>query len=315
MNYFGEIISLTVAVSWTATAMIGEVAGRKLGPLVLNVVRMIFSLVFLALTLWFTTGHPLPQYADGQTWLWLSLSGFMGYVFGDYCLFNAYMVIGSRFGQLFMTLASPFAALSAWVLMGESMTWLSVLGMLVCMLGIGISIMAHDEEGNQDGHRHIRIKLPMRGILLGIGAGAGQGIGLVLSKVGMTHYQDVIPAAAHDVHTMIPFASTMMRSVMGLIGFTVTLAMAGQMKGLRQAMHNASGLHAAMWATILGPFIGVSLSLMAVQYTNTGVAQTLMALTPVLIIWPSRIFFHTRITWREVLGAVIAVLGVTLFFI
>jgi drug/metabolite transporter (DMT)-like permease len=54
---------------------------------------------------------------------------------------------------------------------------------------------------------------------------------------------------------------------------------------------------------------------MAVQYTDAGIASTLMALTPIIILLPSRWFFHQPITWRTVIGAVISVIGVSLFFL
>ena len=112
MQYFGEILSVGVAISWTATALFAEVGSKRLGSLQLNVIRMSLSLLFLGITLWWFTGSPLPIYADGRTWFWLSLSGFVGYVLGDYCLFNAYVLIGSRFGRLFMILAPIAAAFS-----------------------------------------------------------------------------------------------------------------------------------------------------------------------------------------------------------
>ena len=105
MLYLGEVISLGVAVSWTITALFAEVASKRLGALQLNVIRMFLSLLMLGSTLWWFTESFLPLYADASTWFWLSLSGFVGYLLGDYCLFNAYIFIGSRFGQLFMTLA------------------------------------------------------------------------------------------------------------------------------------------------------------------------------------------------------------------
>ena len=76
MTYLGEIISILVAVSWTASAIFSELASKKIGSLTLNVVRMSMSLFFLALILWLTVGKPYPVYADANTWLWLSLSGF-----------------------------------------------------------------------------------------------------------------------------------------------------------------------------------------------------------------------------------------------
>ena len=119
--FIGEIISLFVALSWTVTALFSEVASKRMGSLPLNVVRMVMSLTFLALTLWLFMGVPWPRYADGQTWLWLLLSSVVGYVIGDYCLFQGYIAIGSRFGQLFMTLSAPTAAITGWLLIGEQM--------------------------------------------------------------------------------------------------------------------------------------------------------------------------------------------------
>lgn len=306
----GELLSLLVALMWTFTALFAEVASKRLGALTLNVWRMILSLLFLGLTLWVFCGSPLPQYVPLKAWAWLLGSGFMGFVFGDYCLFNSYLIIGSRFGQLFMTLASPFAAITAWLLLGEHMTSLALLGMLITLLGIGMSILGKDDGG------HRRVKLPLRGVLLGIGAGLGQGVGLVFSKLGLQAYEAALPpAGAEDVLMMMPFAGTMIRALMGLIGFGTALLFTHQLDTMPRLWHDHRGALAALCTIILGPFLGVSLSLLAVNLTHAGVAQTLMALTPVLILWPSHLMFGTRITWKEALGAVIAVIGASLFFL
>ena len=309
MHYLGEAISLAVAVSWTVTALFAEVGSKRLGSLQMNVIRMILSLVMLGVTLWWFTGSPYPLYADGKTWLWLSMSGFVGYLLGDYCLFNSYIWIGSRFGQLFMTLAPPTAALFGWMLLGETLAWNALLGMLVTLTGIGISVLNKGES------QKLSLKLPLKGVLYGIGAGVGQGIGLVLSKVGMNFYEGAIPACEELVTDLVPFASTFIRAVTGAIGFLCVMGFQRQFHTLATSMRDRKGMNAALWATITGPFIGVSLSLMAVQYTEAGIASTLMALTPVLIIWPAHLFFGQQVTFKEVIGACISVIGVSLFFI
>ena len=309
MHYLGEAISLAVAVSWTVTALFAEVGSKRLGSLQMNVIRMILSLVMLGATLWWFTGSPYPLYADGKTWLWLSMSGFVGYLLGDYCLFNSYIWIGSRFGQLFMTLAPPTAALFGWMLLVETLAWNALLGMLVTLTGIGISVLNKGES------QKLSLKLPLKGVLYGIGAGVGQGIGLVLSKVGMNFYEGAIPAGEELVTDLVPFASTFIRAVTGAIGFLCVMGFQRQFHTLATSMRDRKGMNAALWATITGPFIGVSLSLMAVQYTEAGIASTLMALTPVLIIWPAHLFFGQQVTFKEVIGACISVIGVSLFFI
>jgi drug/metabolite transporter (DMT)-like permease len=275
-----------------------------------NVIRLTLASVFLGIILWITLGRPYPVYADSATWFWLGLSALVGYIFGDYCLFNSYIVIGARFGQLFMTLAPPSAAIAGWLMLGETMTWKSWLAMFVTLCGIALSILS------RGGQHNVKLSLPLKGVLLGIGAGVGQGVGLVLSKIGMQHYAAALPAdvpAAMD--TMMPFASTMIRALVGGAGFLLIMTLSGQLKSLKAAAHNRTGLTYAALTTLFGPTLGVSLSLMAVRYANAGIASTLMALTPVLIIAPYAIMHKQKIRMKEIIGVIVSMIGVAMFFL
>ena len=310
MEHLGEILSLIVAVSWTATAIFGDEASHRLGSMTVNVIRLTLASVFLGIILWITLGRPYPVYADSATWFWLGLSALVGYIFGDYCLFNSYIVIGARFGQLFMTLAPPSAAIAGWLMLGETMTWKSWLAMFVTLCGIALSILS------RGGQHNVKLSLPLKGVLLGIGAGVGQGVGLVLSKIGMQHYAAALPAdvpAAMD--TMMPFASTMIRALVGGAGFLLIMTLSGQLKSLKASAHNRTGLTYAALTTLFGPTLGVSLSLMAVRYANAGIASTLMALTPVLIIAPYAIMHKQKIRMKEIIGVIVSMIGVAMFFL
>ena len=310
MAHLGEIISLIVALSWTVTALCADKASHRLGSMTANVIRLVLATLFLALLLWATVGRPYPRYADGNAWLWLSLSALVGYVFGDWCLFNCYLSIGARFGQLFMTLAPPMAAIAGWAILGETLTWKAWVAMGVTLSGIAISILSRGE-----GH-HLSFSLPLKGILLGLGAGLGQGVGLVLSKVGMQYYQEAIPADAPALMgAMLPFASTMIRAVIGGAGFLVLMSLQKDLRRLRTAVKDRTGMRYALLMTLFGPVLGVSLSLMAVQYTDAGIASTLMALTPVLILLPYALLYKQRIKPKEILGVTVSMVGVALFFL
>lgn len=326
-GYLGQTIALAVAVSWTVCALLSETVSRRLGAHVVNVLRMVLSLLFIGALLWVCTGSPLPPRADATTWGWLLASGAVGYVFGDYCLFNAYLLIGSRFGQLFMTLAPAVSALAGWLLLGERLSAQALLGMAVTTTGIAVSILGRGApEGEDEGRRRrkVRLNLPTRGVLLGIGAGVGQGLGLTLSAVGLHHYYAAdwasgaaatAPAAAEQLRWLLPFAATQMRAVAGLPGFLLILLLAGKGGALRRACTDGRGWLLMAATVVFGPFVGVSLSLMATQYTSTGVAMTIMSLSPVLILWPAHVLFGQRVTRREVVGALISVAGVALFFV
>ena len=313
----GEIISFIVAISWTLTALSFEYASKKIGALSLNIIRLLMAMVMLGITLFLTTGAPFPVNAGGKAWLWLSLSGLVGYVFGDFCLLNAYVIIGSRFGQLFMTLAPPTAAIAGFIMLGQKLSLTAIAGMAICLAGIALSVIGRSDSGDKDGHHHrkLNISRPMKGVLFGIGAGIGQGVGLVLSKIGMNHYMESVQPVTDLENLIIPFASTQVRAISGLAGFLIIMMIQKKGKNLISSFKDGKSMAAAASGTFFGPFLGVSLSLLAVNYTNAGIASTIMALTPILIILPSKLIYKEKVTVKQVSGAIISVAGASLFFI
>lgn len=304
MNYIGELISLGVAFSWTATALLSEMGSKRMGNLSLNILRMAMALFFSIILFRLTTGYALPLGTTTEAIGWMLLSGLVGYVIGDYCLFQCYIIIGSRYGQLFMTLAPLSAALTAWVALGQQMTAQSILAMLITLVGIAISVL-----GRGDHHR-VSLRLPLNGVLFAVGAALCQGIGLVLSKIGMDHFlTDGTP------EWLVPFSANFYRCIAGLIGFLFLMLLGGGFTPLQKAVHDRKGMTMALATTIFGPFVGVGFSLMAIQYTGAGIASTLMALTPIIIILPSYWLFRQPVTWKTVAGAVVSVVGVSLFFL
>lgn len=319
MNYIGELISLGVACSWTLAALFSEIGSRHLGVTVMNMWRMLLALLFSMLLMWAFMGAPYPVYAGSEAWLWLLASGVVGYFFGDWCLFNSYLTIGSRFGQLFMTLAPAFTAVFAFAMLGQTLSWHSLLAMGVTMSGIAVAVT--DKAGTRSGE-----PLPLKGVLFGLGAALGQGLGLVLSKIGLDCYiADVPTDVLPSVQGFLPFGSNLIRCVAGLVCFSAFYYMSGVRDArrgrqadkvtLRASLQDRRGLWAMLGAVMTGPFIGVGFSLMAVEYTAAGIASTLMATTPILILLPSRWLFGQPITPRAVLGAIISVVGVSLFFL
>ena len=278
MQYVGELISIGVAFSWTATALLSEYGSKRLGNLTLNLMRMVITLVFSGILFWVMTGSPLPAQASNEAYLWMMLSGLVGYVIGDFCLFQCYIIIGSKFGQLFMTLAPITAAIMAWFTLGQQIRPTAMLAMLVTLAGIAISVL-----GRGDDHK-LSLKLPLAGVLFAIGAAVCQGVGLVLSKIGMDHYEASLTTDLAG--WMLPFHANFFRCIAGTIGFTVLMALREGFAPLGKGVRDRKGVVTALLTTIFGPFVGVGASLLAVQYTAAGIASTLMALTPIIIILP-----------------------------
>lgn len=308
MQYVGELISIGVAFSWTTTALLSEFGSKRMGNLTLNLTRMVITLVFSCILFWAVGGNPLPAGASTEAYLWMMLSGLVGYVIGDFCLFQCYIIIGSKFGQLFMTLAPITAAIMAWFTQGQEIRPTAILAMIVTLAGIAITVL-----GRGDNHHKLTLKLPLSGVLFAIAAAVCQGVGLVLSKIGMDHYEATLttPLAGW----MLPFHANFFRCVAGTIGFVLLMALREGFAPLQRGVHDRKGMVAAVATTIFGPFVGVGASLLAVQYTAAGIASTLMALTPIIIILPAWWIFKQPITAKSILGAIISVIGVSLFFL
>ncbi len=307
MQYIGELISIGVAFSWTATALLSEFGSKRMGNLTLNVTRMAITLIFSVIMFWIITGSPLPAGASTEAYLWMMLSGLVGYVIGDFCLFQCYIIIGSKFGQLFMTLAPIAAAITAWFTLGQQIRPQAMLAMAVTLAGIAISVLGRGD------HHNLSLKLPLAGVLFATGAAVCQGVGLVLSKIGMNHYEASL--STNIEAWMLPFHANFFRCVAGIIGFSLLMAFTEGFAPLRKGLHDRKGMAAAVLTTIFGPFVGVGCSLLAVQYTAAGIASTLMALTPIIIILPAYWMFKQPITAKSLIGAFISVIGVSLFFL
>jgi len=301
--FLGELISVGVAVSWTLTAICMEYASKRMGSVATNSLRLTLAVLLTGLVLLVGTGHFFPADAPSATWLWMGLSGFVGYVFGDFCLFYSYVVIGARFGQLFMTLAPVAASFAGFAILSETIHPIAILAIVVTLGGIALSILSRKEGST-------KIKLPVKGVLLGIGAGIGQGVGIVLSKYGMDFYYKECGDSM-----MIPFAAGQIRMIIGSIAFTAVLLLSGKTYEAKPAFKDRKVSLSILGGTVFGPLIGVSFSLLAVRYTASGIASTLMALTPILILPYAAWRQKQKITAWEVTGAVISVTGASLFFL
>lgn len=301
-HYYGEIAGVGTAICWTATSLFFEAAGKKIGSLSVNLIRLFMAFLLLGTATWINRGLFLPMDASAHNWIWLSLSGLVGFTIGDLLLFQAFVVVGARISMLVMALSPPVAAIGGWMILGETMEYSAIVGMIITLTGIMMVVLnrpARDANG-QKGKLKDWFTNPL-GLLLAFGGATGQAIGLVLSKKGMADY-DVM-------------ASTQIRIMAGTVGFVVVFFLMQRWHKVFAALKNGKGMLFTSGGAFFGPFMGVTLSLVAVRFTSAGIAQTLMSLTPVIIILPSVFIFKEKVTPREIIGAFVAVGGVAFFFI
>ncbi len=293
----GEFAALLTALFWTVSALAFESATLRLGSVAVNILKLAAGFVFLTILIYLRRGLILPTDAGIENWLWLTLSGLVGFVFGDLFLFKSYALIGSRFSMLLMTLVPPMAALFGWIIIGEHLTALNFLGMTLTFAGIAMAILTRGGDNNG----RLVMKLAPVGILYALGGAAGQALGLVLSKLGLKDYD--------------PFSATQIRIIAGMAGFAVLVTIMKRWRHITAAVKDRPGMKSLTIGAFFGPFLGVSFSLISVKFTKAGIASTIMALTPVFILIPAILFYKQKVTFPEFAGAVISVCGVALFFI
>ena len=106
------------------------------------------------------------------------------------------------------------------------------------------------------------------------------------------------------------FAGTQIRVAAGIAGFVAVVFATRSWGGVAAAMKDRKALASLTIGSFFGPFLGVSLSLLAVTSGNAGIASAIMSIVPVLIIAPSALLLKERVAPREILGSVVAVAGV-----
>lgn len=295
-SHLGEAAALATALCWTLTAICFESAGRKVGSLSVNFYRLLIAFVFLGSFTLVTRGMFLPTDATAANWLWLLISGLIGFVIGDLFLFQAFVEIGSRISLLIMSAVPPITAITGFFIMGERITPLAATGMLITILGIALVILSRNSDDKK-----IKLSHSVKGVVYAFIGALGQAFGLVFSKFGMGEYN--------------PFAATQIRVIAAIIGFAAVITFSKNWGKARAALKDYSAMKFISLGAFFGPFLGVSFSLMAVQYTATGIVSTITSISPILIIPASIIMFKEKVLPKEILGAFISIAGVTLLFI
>ncbi len=273
-------------------------SSQQVGSQITNRVRVLLALLALLLINAVLYGQPVPLHAGTSRWIWLSVSGIIGLSLGDAFLFQAYREIGARLGLLLLSLAPIFGAVIAWVFFGQALSLLQMAGIVVTLGGIFWVVLVRPEEGNEQ----VR-KVTGRGVLFGILASLGQATGLVLSQQGMTG-------------DFSPFAGTLMRMIAAFVTLWIMASLQRQAGITVESMRrHPKVLGWVAFGALFGPVIGVSASLLAVQHAEIGVASTLMALPPVLMLPISYFIFKERFGWQAIAGTVVAMAGVAVLFL
>jgi len=304
MPFIGEAIALATVLCWTFSVQFFGAASREVGAIPVNIIRLFVALILFTGLLFFRQGHFVPVDFPVRSWIFLSLSGVIGFFIGDIFLFKALVELGPRITMLIQSLAAPTAAVFGWTFLSESYSLLQWTGMSITLAGVAAVILERNK--NLSPARQLRVtRVSYRGVALGVLAMLGQAGGLLLSKTGMQT----------DAGYLDAFSATQIRALAAFCCFVIFFTVTRKWPDVKKALtHKKAVAFTAIGATI-GPFLGVSLSLMALHYLTTGVASTFFSLIPICIIPFSIYLYKEHVSFRAIGGAVTAVFGVYLLMV
>jgi drug/metabolite transporter (DMT)-like permease len=293
----GELAAMTTAVLWTLSALAWTSAGRHIGALSVCFIRLAITCLMLMTYGSLVRGLPLPTDAAADCWIVLGISGFMGYFLSDLCLFKAFLLIGPRLTLVIQSLMPPLAAVVSWAFLGDPLNARHWLAMGVTLLGVVWVTLeqppAIESKEMAPSPQHGRL-----GVTLALMAAVAQAVGTVLSKKGIGDYDAV--------------AATFIRVLGAMIGYLILLTLLGRWPRIFRAARHTRAMVIVTFGSLVGPFAGVALFLVALRHCNAGIVATIVSTTPVLILPFLIVVYRERVSLRAVGGAVLSVLGVAL---
>ena len=297
MQYLGELAAMGTAVMWSLTAVFFSYSGRRVGSEVVNRSRLLFAFMFLSISHLLLEGSLFPQHVEGFRWFWFAVSSILGLVLGDTFLFQAYVLIGPRLSMLLMSTVPIYSVIFGWLLFGETVATLEMAGILLAVTGVGWVVTE-----KQPGKTVVENKQYKAGIFFGLLGALGQVANLVTARFGL-------------VGGFPSISATIIRILVAVVVMWGIALLRGKVRYTFSKWRDRKAFPAMVGGAFVGPFLGIWLSLIAIKLTRLGIASTLMALPPVLLIPIEYFVYKKPISLRGMVGTAVTIAGVALIFL
>jgi len=295
MPFIGELSALAAALLWSFSSFLFTTASIRIGSIQLNISRMILAALLLLITI---LAFNIDYDITFQQFYLLSISGFIGLVIGDTFLFKSFKEIGPRVSMLIMSSNPAIAAIMAYFVLSEVLSLWSILGIAITISGISLVIL--DKRARAEN----KFPITKMGVIYGLLGAAGQGIGLVFAKMAFVE---------GDVHSLVATFVRIAAAV--IIMLPIAIIFKKYDNPFKLFANDKKALGMVALGSIIGPYLGITFSFLAIIYVQIGIASTIMATTPIIMLPLSWIIYKERLTARAIIGAIIAVFGVSLLFL
>ncbi|NCB01319.1 MAG: DMT family transporter [Spirochaetia bacterium] len=296
----GQTLALFTALCFAQNSLIYAHVGAIVSSSTTAHIRLWIAVPLILVIHLIFQGTLVPIGVAFQSWVFIGLSGVLGFCIADLFIFSALVKIGARQTMVIMTTSPIFSTIFAYLIEGEVITAWQAFGMTITLLGVAWVILVDRNKKATANKKNIQA-----GVAFAILGALTQAGAMVLAKKGM----------AGSVH---PISANVIRLLFGLISLIIFTAIKKSFFSdfkLFMNRGNRKVLILIILAAIVGPVLGIILNLWALSIAPVGIVTTLSQMTPVLLLPLEKFVLKRYVSPLATVGTFIAVLGTVLLFI
>jgi drug/metabolite transporter (DMT)-like permease len=298
--YLGEICSLLSAVFWALAIIIFKKIGDRVSPMVINPVKstiglFLFILTYIILDIPLT---PNAQFSNTDL-ITLAISGIIGIGIADIIFLHSLNILGAGISAIVDTVYSPFIILFAFIILGESLTAIQLLGgVLIIASVLYTSIKIQNIPVNRK-----RFK---QGVLYGVGSIAMMALGIVMIK-------PILNTVSNQPRLQMWIAGY--RLISGVLVSGSIMLYANQKENILGALRDRTLWLPLMVSSVLATYLGIGMWVMGMSMTTVSISGILNQTATIFIMIFAWIFLGEPLTKRRILSIIVAMFGAYLVFI
>ncbi|WP_177162299.1 DMT family transporter [uncultured Fusobacterium sp.] len=290
----GEFFALFTAISWTFSSLTFGKISKEYDTQVANFLRVTIGTIMVGFVCLFGSRHLfLPTDVTWENLKIISLSGFIGMFLGDLFLFKAYNMIGARVTMLIMALSPIIVSIIDFLFLGVTLFPIQIFAILITCLGIILVIFKTEDK-------KISLGFSVKGLFYAFLATLGQSLGVILTKLGSTTYDSL--------------ATSQIRLGVAIFFFGALVLYEGKARETIKMITSKKALSLLLIGTFFSVF-GIAALIEAFKSANASIASTISSTSPIIMIPCSILFYKEKIRKNEIIGAIISVVGLSIFFL
>lgn len=290
----GEFFALFTAISWTFSSLTFGKISKEYDTQVANFLRVTIGTIMVGFVCLFGSRHLfLPTDVTWENLKIISLSGFIGMFLGDLFLFKAYNMIGARVTMLIMALSPIIVSIIDFLFLGVTLYPIQIFAILITCLGIILVIFKTEDK-------KISLGFSVKGLLYAFLATLGQSLGVILTKLGSTTYDSL--------------ATSQIRLGVAIFFFGAVVLYERKARETIKMITSKKALSLLLIGTFFSVF-GIAALIEAFKSANASIASTISSTSPIIMIPCSILFYKEKIRKNEIIGAIISVVGLSIFFL